>query len=258
MDEIISMKRCIWCLKSEDDVSFLKKAHTFPVSLGGKSLCDNVCDICNHYFGSPTPQAPSIEVVFKEIFNLSKHILLSYNKEKKLPRFKSEYFNFDVKKGIIRLKPRYALRQSFQEKLGRQFRRGMFKVFLEERERQRGDALDNQYNFIREFARYNLSDYPIYYFKPKLPVIFFSETDTRSPVFRFTASSDELDSNFKMFEYSIMSHDFAIPTSNIFEIQLDNYRSYLKKTDHPSGTQLIEIKRVEDIDFTFSFIHSNL
>ncbi|HCN84135.1 MAG TPA: hypothetical protein DIT07_11040 [Sphingobacteriaceae bacterium] len=250
------MKICIWCSKSEEHAFFTKKAHSFPDSLGGKSICDNVCDSCNHYFGSPTIHGPSVEVVFKEILNLSKYLLLTYAKQKGLKRFKSEYFKFNLNGGSIRLKPRYSLRPLFQKRLGRQFKRGMFKVFLEEREIQRGDAMDPRFDFIREFARYDLSDYPIYYLKPKLPAIFYSAPDTIKPTIRFTKHSDTIDEKYRVFDYTIMAHTFVIPTSKMHSLVADNYRNYLVDSDNPFGSHLIEIKNVSDVDFTFSYMDS--
>lgn len=130
-------KICIWCSKSEPQVSFIKQAHTFPKSLGG----ENVCDSCNHFFGSPSNASPAIEVVLKEVLNVSKYSLqLSTNSIKK--RFKSEYFDFNLKSGVLKYKQKFKLRYGFQEKFIRKFKQGMFKVFLEERERQCNDALN--------------------------------------------------------------------------------------------------------------------
>lgn len=175
--------------------------------------------------------------------------------KKKHPRYKSEYFNINAKG--ISIKPRFKLRNDFQEKLGRQFKRAVFKVFLEEREKQRHDALDDRFNFIREFARYDLCDYPIYYFTPKFGAIFYSKPDTISPMIRFTESSDLLDEEFRVFEYGIMSHNFCIPTSRIYDLKIEDYKKHLVKTDHPFGLKLIDIKRVTDIDFTFQFMNVN-
>jgi hypothetical protein len=250
------MRTCIWCNRKEPDVPFLKKAHTFPQSLGGDSICDNVCDYCNHYFGSPQAQSPAIEVILKEILNISKYLLLHHiNEVPKNKRYKSEYFNLNWEKKSIHLKPRFIVRRGYQEKLGRLFTRGLYKVFLEERERQRNDAKDSRYDFIREFARYDLGDYPIYYFIPKIRAVFVSSTDTNKPMIRFTDHSDKMDQDFKVFEYTIMGHNFCIPTSrNFVNLYLDYYKKYLIETDNPSGTRIIAIKYVENIDFTFQFL----
>ncbi|MDD2279820.1 MAG: HNH endonuclease [Bacteroidales bacterium] len=251
------MRICIWCNKDESKVSFIKKAHTFPQSLGGDSICDNVCDLCNHYFGSPQSQSPAVEVVLKEILNISKYLLLNQvNEIPKNKRYKSEYFNLNWEKKTIILKPRYSLRKGYQEKLGRLFRRGLYKVFLEERERQRGDAKDSRFDFIREFARYNLSDYPIYYFKPKFGAVFFSSTDANKPMIRFTEHSDKLDKDLRAYDYLIMGHNFCFPTSRHFvDLYLDYYKKYLKEQDYPFGTEITPIKYVEDIDFTFKYLN---
>ncbi len=118
----------------ESNVTFYKKAHSFPQSLGGDSICENVCDSCNGFFGSPQSYAPAIKVVLKEILNISKYLLLKQiNMIPKNKRFKSEYFNLNWDKKTILLKPRYSIRKGFQEKLGRLFKSGIYKVFLEEK-----------------------------------------------------------------------------------------------------------------------------
>jgi|AntRauTorckE5430_2_1112549.scaffolds.fasta_scaffold40981_2 hypothetical protein len=39
--------KCLWCLEEEPKVTFNKKAHTIPKSLGGQNYNKNVCDSCN-------------------------------------------------------------------------------------------------------------------------------------------------------------------------------------------------------------------
>ena len=247
------MKKCIWCSLDETKVNFKKLAHTFPQSLGGKNICDNVCDLCNSYFGSKTSQAPSVEVVLKEILNLSRHILLQNIGEiNKIHRFKSEYFDINWKERKIKIKPRYSLRQGFQEKLCRQFRRGLYKVFLEERERQRKDASLDEFNFIREFARYDLSDLPVFLFRPKSGIVIFSSPDVINPEIRFTDNSDFLHDNYRIFEYQFIGHYFAIPSGRGYKLGLDNYKKKIKNDNHPFGTEIIEIKTLTDIDATFA------
>jgi len=218
----------------------------------------NVCDACNHFFGSPQSQSPAIEVVLKEVLNISKYILLLYANE--LPtgkRYKSEYFNFNLNQKTIKLKPRYSLRKGYQEKLGRLFCRGMYKVFLEERERQRNDAKDDRFDFIREFSRYGLGDYPIFYFKPKNGIVYYSSIDVNRPTIRFTEHSDQLDHDFKIFDYMIMGHTFGIPTSRYFvDHYLSSYKKYLVKIDYPFGTEIVPIRYIENMDFTFRILNN--
>lgn len=252
------MKICIWCRQSSPQVTFFKKAHTFPDSLNGKNICENVCDTCNHYFGSPTPDGPSVEVILKEALNVSKYLL--FHQIGKLPknkRFKSEFFTIDWKQHKIKPKFKYRLNWGFQQNAGKQFRRGLYKVFLEERERQKKDALDERFDFIREFARYNFGDFPIFYFKPKFQAILFSLPDITEPTIRFTEYSEITDSEFRIFEYQIMGHYFAIPTSRVYNLTLANYLKKIDSQNHPFGQKLIPINRFEDLDFSFHFFNSN-
>jgi hypothetical protein len=254
------MKTCIWCRQTELKTTFKNRAHTIPDSLGGVNICENVCDGCNNFFGGiRTANSFAVEVVFKEVFNISKHLLLQQNndnRKKQKSRFKSQFFNINWDKKTITTKPIYTIRKGFQENLGKSFRRAFYKVFLEERERQRGDALQDSYNFIRQFSRYNFDpDYPIYYFKPKFQAIFLSMPDVKNPTIRFNSQSDELEKEFKVFECSLMGHNFCIPTSPHFQnFYLKNYIEHLKKTNHPFGTDIIPVRYVEEIDFTFKFL----
>ncbi len=246
------MQTCIWCCKSQPDVTFNKAAHTIPRSLGGANICKNVCDSCNLYFGSKTNTGPSVEIAFKEVLNVSKYILLNHTDSSY--HFKSEYFKIDSTFNIT-TKSKYSQLPQFQEKLGRLVRRGFYKIFLEERERQRKDAMDKRYEFIREFSRFDLNDIPVFWLRPKFQLIIFSQPDTLTPTIRFTKYSDKMDRKFKFFAYQVAGHYFALPTSPVSRLQIEKYKNHLKQANHPFGTELIEIKRFEDIDFSFSFFN---
>jgi len=227
------LKVCIWCRRTEQETNFIKLAHTIPQTLGGQNICSNVCDICNDFFGRHYQGSPSVELILKETFNISRMKLLhsqnEIGKNKALAKFSSTYFNVDIKKHKIELKLTYKLQKSFQEKLCRQLKKGIYKIFLEERERQKGDAQDSRYDFIREFARYNLGDYPVFYFERTKPLIVMPKTLAAKPDFF-------LDDGFRMnylvnepsfFEFEFFGHVFGIATSRIWELAWDNY---LKKT----------------------------
>ncbi|WP_136466333.1 HNH endonuclease [Flagellimonas onchidii] len=252
------MRKCIWCSRSNPQVSFDKRAHTFPKSLGGKNFCENVCDDCNHYFGSPKPLSPSVELVLKEILNISKYLLLTdTSKLPKGKRYKSEFFKIDWKRRKITAKPKYKLRRGFQEKLGRLFRRGIYKVYLEERERIKKDSHQERFNFIREFARYDLSDYPVYIFKPKFGAVLSSDELLLNPEISFAERKEEEEKNFGAHVEFLMGHVFCIPVIRNFEnSSLERYQYYLRSTNHPFGVELIPIRKANDIDFTFSFLNN--
>jgi hypothetical protein len=174
-------------------------------------------------------------------------------RDKKLPRFKSEYFNYDMEKHLIQPKFRYRIISDFRGKFTKQFKRGIYKIFLEERSESRGDALDPQFDFIREFARYGIGDYPVYYCRPTTPAIFFSLPDVMEPVIRFTDHSDRVMQEFGFYSYYFISHTITFPTIRTYELTLDNYVRYFLKSDDSQFDKMIPLKSITDIDFIFSF-----
>ena len=250
------MKKCIWCSKTENTVSFNKKAHTIPKSLGGIHTCENVCDNCNEYFGNKESGLPSIEIAIKDILNLSKYLILTQDNNKPKKRFTSEYFKFNIEKKTLKFQPKYQLKNNFQSEYAKRFKRGIYKIFLEERERQCGDAHDDRFNYIREFARFGFNDHPIYFQKPN-GFVMYNMDDIINPEIRFTDYSDEIDKNYRFYSYPIIGHSFVIPTSNQFmEERLKEFKKLLIKEKNPFGVELIEIKKMEDLDFRFNYLNT--
>lgn len=179
------MKKCIWCSKTEQNVEFKKLAHTIPQSLGGKNICENVCDECNLYFGIHSDKSPPIETVIKETLNVSRGRLLKSDnqigKNKSMPKFSSIYFNVDFTKNTFKLKASYKYDSLFQQKISRQFKKGLYKIFLEEVERQKKDGHNIKYDFIREFSRYNRGDYPVFYFQRNHGIIMMAKDWSKNP-----------------------------------------------------------------------------
>ncbi len=49
----INTGKCIWCGRTESDgATFYDKPHIVPHGLGGQEIGVDVCDDCNHYFGT--------------------------------------------------------------------------------------------------------------------------------------------------------------------------------------------------------------
>ncbi|MCB0534126.1 MAG: hypothetical protein KDD14_18125, partial [Saprospiraceae bacterium] len=155
------MKRCLWCLKEEGVTQFLNQAHTIPKSLGGKDINPNICDSCNSYFGNRNAQDRiSVEEILKETFCITRERIQESTRQinpNKKGRFKSRFFEIRTKNGKpkLRIKSAFKLKKGFQRLACRYFKRAIYKLFLEELNRQTGVGYEEKYNFIREFARYN-------------------------------------------------------------------------------------------------------
>jgi hypothetical protein len=247
------LKICIWCRKEKDETGFSKAAHIFPHALGGKTTCSDVCDDCNHYFGAKQTGRPSVEIALKEPLNVSRMYLMSQLRKEKSPlRYKGEYLKYDLKNQIVSPAFKYSTLKDFQNIFTTLFKRGIYKIFLEQRQVSIGDALDTKYDFIREFARYGLGELPVFYARPKMGAIFVSQ-DLYTPEIRFTEKSNqEMEMGF--YSYNFMTHYLTLPTINHYKINFDNYLNYFLQTKGDYYSQLIPIKSMTDFDFIFSFM----
>ncbi len=256
------MKKCIWCSRDELKASFKNKAHTIPQSLGGKNICENVCDECNSFFGQHYKGLPPIESVIKEAFNISRAKFLGSDgrlgKNKPMARFSSLYFNVDFKKQKIDLKSHYKFHhKGFQQKLNRQLKKGLYKIYLEELERQKGDGHNSKYDFIREFARYDLDDYPVFYFEGSLGIILMAKEWAESPELFL---QDKVQMNYLVdepgfFEFELLGHVFGIASSKSWELVFDNYKKKSFAAKQNLFKQMRVVKEFRDIDLTLRILN---
>ena len=257
------MKTCIWCLKTEEETSFKKKAHTIPQSLGGKEICENVCDNCNLYFGSYQHGLPPIETVFKETFNIPRMRFLGaeqIGRNKTMPRFSSIYFNVNHKTSTITIKSAFKLRPHFQATICRQLKRGIYKVFLEELERQKGIGLEERFNFIREYARYGLGELPVLCFDREFGAFLLTKDWIKSPTLFLAENSPfhYLVDEAGFFEFELLGHVFGISTTRNWEVFFDNYirRSKASKARFFKGWRMVE--NFNDVDLTLSILDDHV
>ncbi len=252
------MQTCIWCNKRVPVVTFIKKAHIVPQSMGGTETCKNVCDDCNHFFGASHNGLPPIELVFKETFNITRTRLLgkeNIGKNKTLSRFKSVYFKVDFSKNKIDVKPTFKLQRGFQSILCRQFKKGLYKIFLEENERINGNSLDDKYDFIREFARFNLGDYPVLYFPSKVPFILSSEGEPQNPNFSFQRKFEFQNVENGFFDIYYLGHVLSFPIVRSWEFVFESYITQSINQKKRFYHKPIFIKYLTDIDLTLSFMN---
>ena len=254
-------KVCIWCRKNEQVVTFHKKAHTIPQQLGGRMICENVCDGCNLFFGTHFNGSPSVETIIKETFNITRARLLSDNKigkNKPLAKFSSIYFTVNFKKNMIDIKSKYLAHAGFQEKICRQMKKGIYKMYLEETERQHGEGLNSRYDFIREFCRYNLGDYPVIYFERAFGIIATANEWIEHPELLLDKDSQMKylvqEDQFQEFEF--LGHVIAIAKTRSWLLDFDNYitRTAKAKIGFFKGWKFV--KKFNDIDLTLAILNS--
>ncbi len=250
-------RKCIWCLMEEPKVSFIKKAHTIPKSLGGRNLNKNICDKCNEFFGNRnySTKTISIEEALKEAFTITRGRLINEeNTTRKIGHFRSKFFKLKLKNGKYNLdiKTSFKFSKHFQENLCRQFKRGLYKMFFEEYNRQKGFGFENKFSIVREFARYDLGDLPVFYFKRKFGALFLLANEVETPKLVFDRMS-YLYSNDKFVEIEFLGHVFGFPIRNFTILDFDDYIKNSLKIKTNYFKNVVKIERLTDIDLTMSF-----
>lgn len=250
----MAARQCIWCRGKEPRVSFRNDAHIVPQSLGGKRICPSVCDGCNAYFGRTESGRPAIETVIKETLSLSRE---SYRrgvgrvtKRQKPKRYTSLYFNADFDKRSVKVKPAYRVQTGLQTRLARQFRRGIYKMVLETIEADTGTALEEQYDFIREFARYDLGEYPVFYFLRRVGIVLLVDKVVNSPEIYFEEGNrmKYLVHTDSFFEFELLTHVFGIALRKRADIMLAPYARRTRELKRQLFYGMVDVKFFNDVD----------
>lgn len=256
------MKHCIWCNYTSDEVTFKKKAHTVPQSLGGKNICENVCDECNQYFGNIHNQKPAIETVLKEAFNISRARFLNVKgevggKNKTLPKFTSTYFDVNFKKGTYSVKARFRMQQGFQNELARQFRRGIYMLFLEEYERQIKGAANSKFDFIRSFSRFDEGDLPVFYGRRKFGAILVVHDWVKNPELIFDRKMKYLIAHDDYEEFEFLGHVFGIVKTENWQHSINDHLKTSMALKNNYFSSMININYLSEIDLVLNILDKN-
>ncbi len=254
-------KNCIWCFESEPTVTFNKKAHSIPKSLGGQNFNKHVCDNCNEYFGATTQTNNySIEEALKETFCISRQRFLGGgNPKRQVGQFKSKFFDIKERNG----KPRLTIKQSFlfkidfQKELCRNFKRGLLKMWFEEFDRQSKNKIGNdiKYKLLRDFARYNLNDLPVIYFERRIGVFVMTKREAETPILLLNRMK-YLYEDEKFTEIEFLGHVFGFPFTDFSSIDFKNYISSSIELKKDYFTKGIILDKLIEIDFTLKVINS--
>ena len=257
MDNSITDRKCIWCLENEPNVTFEKKAHTIPKSLGGQNFNRNVCDDCNYYFGNRDSHNGkySIEVALKEAFSISrKRFLLGGIPKRKVGEFKSQFFEMKERKGKFRLGVKPSFMFASQLELCRAFKRGLYKIYFEELNRQKKVGFESSYDIVRSFSRYNNFDLPVLYFTRNIGVMIFFKSEAETPILFFDRMN-YLYSDDKFAEIEFLGHVFGFPIANFSKEEFEDYaqKSIEMKKDFFMEAKVIE--KFTDIDIALSVMN---
>ncbi len=248
---------CIFCLRDRTQTHFNERAHTVSKSLGGINIGKDICDECNHYFGEPDKLVrPNlcIEVCVKEVLGLSQILL----QEKPNRRLKSKYFNYYQSKGKIVVKPQFRNNQSWLRLFARQFKRGIYEMWLQEYHRYCFDGLNSDFDRIRNFSRYNIGDIPLYYLVNNGCVPVQDNNELQHPTFCINEKSLQDARDYGFYTLLIAGHFFILEVSPKAELAREVYLNKISQQLNVGGfvfSNLIRIDSITDIDFSYRSLY---
>lgn len=250
----INIGRCIWCLKEKPDVTFKHAPHTISKQLGATNIGFDICDSCNDYFGKPDKTrvyTMSIELAFKEIMSLMQ-LLLSYDlNEKTYKRYRSIYFEYHHTKRRIKIRRSFELKANFIRSLTRQFKKGMYEIFLQEYHRATVNGHDSRFNLIRRFVRDDIGNLPLHFLVTT--GVYLVDVNNNSPTLTFNEQALADINDYGFYTMWLFGNVFFLEVSPKAELSREVWL-------HREATKLIgngsffsglkEMKLISDIDFT--------
>lgn len=192
---------CIWCGKKFPEVSFQSKPHVFSKRLGGDEIGLDICDDCNHYFGTATQGKPSIDMVFKEIFD-SFRFFCDNLTENSYKNFHSSFFSYRHNQGKVVIKKNFK-----PHIITRLFKRSLYNVFLQKYHLFSNDGNNPKFKMIRDFARYDIGNPKVFYAYNN--IIFEPKNKSNPSLMISQKSVDDID-NYGMYRFWFLGHIFYL------------------------------------------------
>lgn len=201
MNGYVKSGKCIWCGKSSQEVSFTTEPHIIPHSLGGSEIGVDICDECNHYFGTAQRGVPTIDLAFKEVFNAFRTFgrNLDVNTYK---HYSSVFFQYWHSKHRIRIKSNFNSRA-----ITRQFKRGLYEVFLQKYHSVAGNGNHPMFDMVRRYARYGEGNPHVFYAFNN--IIFVTDKDEKT-LFHMTDTAIEEMMKSGLYRFWFFGHVFLL------------------------------------------------
>jgi len=244
---------CIWCKEKEPDVTFIKEPHTISRQLGAKMIGFDICDSCNHYFGTVDKKMKfpmSVELAFKEIMNLMR-VLLKGLDEDTHRRLKSTYFNYFHSKKTIQINRNFKSNPYFIHSLTRQFKKGLYEVFLQEYHRETKNGLDNRFDYLRNYVRYDKGNLPVYFLENN--GVYLIEKDIDGISFKFNENVKSEIDDYGFYTMIVYGNVFYLEVAPRAELSREIFLNQHSRKLIGTGfvfKQLRELRAITDIDFT--------
>ncbi len=244
---------CIFCGKSSPEVTFYEKPHSTPHSLGSDRIGFDICDSCNHFFGEPDktmyPRI-SVETSVKEIFGVIRFLLNLERDGHENDVLKSRYFNFWRSQNTLQYKSSFSGRPYFRRVFTKQFKRGLYELFLQEYHLSTENGLDSRFDKVRQYARYGKGDLPIWHLQTRIMLV---EADLSVPSLHFSKSSLEEIDLYGFYSMYLWGLWFYLEVTPRAELTREVYLKEQAKKVNVGGfvfKDLVLLKDIEQVDFS--------
>lgn len=251
--EYIKTGTCIFCGKQYPEVTFYEKPHTTPHSLGSDRIGFDVCDSCNHFFGTPDKSLHppiAVELSVKEIFGLIRFMLNLEREGHENDVLKSIYFNFWRSKRTLQFKKSFGGNPSFKRVFLKQFKRGLYELFLQEYHRETKNGLDTRFDRVRRYARYGIGDLPVWHLHTRMMLV---EKDLSVPKLTFSEEAlTEIDT-YGFYSMYLWGFWFYLEVTPRAELTREVYLQKQADEVHVGGfvvSRMAPLNDIFDIDFT--------
>ncbi len=229
-------------------------------SLGSTNIGYDICDQCNNYFGSDNKQNQfpySIEKTFKEIMNVTRFMLNPNKTKDSWKEFNSQFFNYYHSKQSLKIKNSFKFNSKFLKFFTRQFKRGIYNIFLQEYHRCTENGLNERFNSIRDFARNDIGDLPVYFLVNN--GVYMIEENIDNPEFTFNEKVESDINILGFYQMSLISYVFFLEVTPRAKLTRDIYLNRESKKMIGSGFIYSGLKKLEyitDIDFTLRKLYN--
>ncbi len=163
---------------------------------------------------------------------------------------KSLYFNYWRSRDTLQIKPTFASTPSFRRVFIKQFKRGLYELFLQEYHLATVKGLDSRFDRIRGYARYGFGDVPVWHLQTRMLLI---EDDLSIPQFHFSESIMEEIDTYGFYELYIWGFWFLLEVTPRAELTREVYLQNKARDMRVGGfvvARMVELKDIDDIDYT--------
>lgn len=253
--EYIEIGECIWCNQTKPECSFNIQPHIIPRSLGGNIIGFDICDKCNRYFGTANPNSItkiSIEACMKEILNIIRFLLDTKPKNNKsYKELKSVFFSYRHSESKICINRKFKLNKEFEQEFARKFRRAVYEMFLQVYHFYTKKGLENRFDAIRRFARYDQGNLPLYFIVNR--GIYLISKEMKNPKISFTDKNLEQIDTYGFYTLYLFGYWFFLEVTPRANLCREVFFNKQKNEMHIGGfafKEIIQLEYITQIDFT--------